>query len=161
MGLNIDAESIKVSEDSFSNELLPEGKYCAVVHSIRDEDKIAGENAKSPGAAYSQLVIRFEICEGEFSGRSLWKNVIYEHASSPAAAEIGLSFLKNLYVSGKCEGKITDQSLAAAAPVTIGVKVQPERNGYPARNEVSFTKAYSSEGTVPAKPAETGTSEGW
>jgi hypothetical protein len=151
MGLNIKADSVEVSEVSFSNELLPKGKYCAVVHSIRDEDKIAGENAKSPGAAYSQLAIRFEICEGEFSGRSLWKNVIYEHATSQPAADIGLDFIKRLYLAGKCEGDITVENLEAAAPITIGVKVQPERNGYPARNEVSFTEARSSEDTVAAK----------
>ncbi len=153
MGLHVKADEVEVSE--VSNELLPKGKYCAIVHSIADQE---GLTAKSSGAVYSRLNIRFEITKGDYAGRSLWKSVIYSHETSQAAADIGLSFLKRLYVAGGCDGDITVESLEASKEVELSVIVQEGKDGYPARNAVNYVNACKSQDSQP-KP--TGTSEGW
>ena len=152
MGLNIKADSVEVSE--VSNGLLPKGKYRAIVHTITDQE---GLTAKSSGAKYSRVNIRFEITQGEYAGRSVFKSVIYEHETSEVAANIGLEFLKRLYVAGKCQGELTVESLEASSEVEISVIVQEGNNGYSDRNEINFVSSVKED----AKPVETGTSEGW
>jgi len=152
MGLRIKPESVEVSE--VSNGLLPKGKYRAIVHTITDQE---GLTAKSSGATYSRVNIRFEITQGEYAGRSVFKSVIYEHETSEVAAGIGLEFLKRLYVAGKCTGELTTDSLEASSEVEISVIVQEGNNGYSDRNEINFVSSVKED----AKPVETATTEGW
>ncbi len=156
MGLNIKPSEVEVKDVSV--DLLPKGKYCAVVHSIADQENLT---AKSSGATYSRLNIRFEITKGDYAGRSLWKSVIYEHETSQAAASIGLEFLKRLYVAGDCSGDIDVESLEAAKEVQLSVIVQEGNNGYNDRNEINFVdRCCNACDDKKCAPAE-GTAEGW
>lgn len=152
MSLNLNPESIEVEEVS---NLVPAGKHVAVVHSIREESRVAGENAKTPGAKYEQLSIRFEIIEGESAGRSVFHNCIYDHEASPVAAEIGRQFLKRLYVAGKCTGNLTVESLESAAPVLMTVGVQKSEQ-YGNKNVIKFVAPSNS---APVKEEPTGTAQ--
>lgn len=160
MGLNVKADSVEVNEQS--SGLLPKGKYCAIVHSIKDEENIV---AKSSGAKYSRLNIRFEITKGEFAGRSLWKSVIYDHETSPVAANIGLEFLKRLFVAGKCEGdEISVPALEASTEIQLSVVVQEGSGGYGDRNEINFVDRCSPDSCgkdCSATCEQEGTAEGW
>lgn len=154
MPLNLNPNEIETED---FNNLIPAGKYTALVHSIRDEDRVSGENAKTPGAKYEQLSIRFELVGGEYGGRQVFHNCIYEHEASPVAAQIGKDFLKRLYVAGKCEGQLTVEALEAAAPVLLSVGVQKSEQ-YGDKNIVKFVAPAKD---TPEQPANAGSKPGW
>jgi len=158
MGLNLNPESIALTEGPSGDfKPVPNGKYlCSLVEAVDEADR-----QSQNGSTYSRVRLKFEILDGEYSGRLLFKDCIYEHETSDKAAQIGCEFLARLHAAGSCEGNITPEGLQTAKPVVCSVKVkQSTWNGETkSRSEINYVSP--SAGGVPTpspKKEDTGAS---
>lgn len=148
-GLNFDMGSYEPDAGGFGDP-LPEGWYDAMV----DESSVepTKDNATT-GNCYAKL--RFNIIDGEFKGRKVFKNFNIKN-SNPQAEEIGR---KQLTAVGHAVGvpNATDTSQLHAVPMHIKVTLRkggpkdpsnPDGEKYPDQNEISTFKHISE--AVPA-----------
>ena len=127
MGLNLAPKAVDFeNEEPREFKPIPNGRYLVSVNEAVDEP----DQESRVGHKYSRVRLKFEIIDGEYAGRLIFKDCIYEHENSAQAAEIGCEFLERLHAAGKCEGQITPESLVTAQPVVVNVKQRSyEYNG--------------------------------
>jgi hypothetical protein len=126
------AEDVK--DDGGDFDLLPAGKYVAQV--VKSEVR----DTKSGTGKYISLQLK--IIEGDHTGRVVFDmiNVVNQNE---VAQNIGQRQLKQLVEA--CElTEIEDTTELHAIPIQITVGIEPEKNGWPAKNKV---KKYSKEDT--------------
>ncbi len=107
-----------------SKEMLPPGKY--LVKIIRSE-----ENAKAEDDISIEL--RFEVQNGEHAKRWLFETLRLKHSSEKAVSYAKRALKSICEATGKparVASDLLDRTL------TVEVEVQPEANGYKARNSI-------------------------
>jgi hypothetical protein len=116
-----DATVIKPYEDF---EPIPAGEYLlvAVGSEVKDSQK---------GGRYYNFTL--EVVEGEYKGRKIWD--IFSIEGSEKAVQIGKARLSSLCAAvGKLGFKTTSELHGRPVPAKVGI--QPEQNGYPAKNVI-------------------------
>jgi Protein of unknown function (DUF669) len=106
-------------------ELLPVAKYDA---HIIESDVAPLKSGKGTG-----LSLTIEILSPGYKGRRVWASLNVAH-ENPKAQEIAQRDLSALKIAVGMPGKLTNTDDLHFRPFTLGVKVEPAQNGYPAKN---------------------------
>lgn len=141
LGGNFDATQVDPSEEW---SLLPDGEYVAMI-----TESNMHPTAKGTG---SYLKLKFQIVDGEYTGRVLFVNLNLQNENQKAV-EIAMRDLSAIcHAVNKLN--IRDSEELHDIPLVIRVKIKPARidkttgNEYEAQNEI---KAYKKVGAEPAK----------
>ena len=127
------AEDVKADDKSF--DLLPAGKYTAQIMKSEVRDTKAGTG--------KYINLQLQVIEGDYTNRVLFDiiNIINQNET---AQQIGQRQLKQLVEA--CDlTEIEDTTELHAIPVIITVGIEPEKNGWPAKNKI---KKYEKDPTL-------------
>lgn len=126
MSFNFSTFNAAEVEPAQSYDVLPAGTYIAIIEaSEMKPTKSGGE----------QLVLTFQIVDGEHEGRKVWGRLNLKNAN-PKAEEIAM---RELSAICRAIGVLTpkDSSDLHDKPLQIKVKVRPADGQYAASNEVN------------------------
>ena len=126
-----------VPEDERSFKPMPAGDYtCQIIESEIVQTKSGGD----------MLKLTLEIMEDPFANRKVWDNLNIRNAN-PQAQSIAQRTLADI-CSAVGAGAIRDSEELHFKPFTATLKVEPEKDGYDAKNGVKRYRSKS--GSPPA-----------
>lgn len=150
--LNFDATQVEPTQ---AYELLPAGTYPAF---ITESDFMPTKNGSG-----SYLKLKFQIIEGEYTGRVLFTNLNLDNPNK-TAVEIAQRDLSAIcHAVGVLQA--SDSQQLHDRPMMIKVGIQPAKNGYEASNQIKGYEAYNQESKTPpaaqTAPASSGNTPPW
>lgn len=148
--LNFDATQVEPTQ---AFELLPAGTYAAF---ITESDFTPTKNGSG-----SYLKLKFQIIEGDHTGRVLFTNLNLDNPNK-TAVEIAQRDLSAIcHAVGVLQA--SDSQQLHDRPMMIKIGIQPARNGYEASNQIKGYEAYGSPTPAPAeeKPAQGAVTPPW
>lgn len=120
--------------------LMPPGDY---VVQIVESDIVATKAGNG-----QMLKLTLDIIDGEHKGRKLWDNLNLVNPN-PQTVEIAQRTLNQItHATGKLGA--SDSEALHFIPMIAVLRVEPEKNGYPASNKIS---GYKAAGGAVARPA--------
>lgn len=126
-----------------SFDVVPPGEYKAMV--------VESDVKPTKSGTGTQLVLTWQIVEGEYEGRKIWGRINLRNANEKAV-QIGRKELNTLAIAtGKPSGyHLSDSTELHDIPVIIDVKIRPAEGQYREGNEI---KGYKAVDAVAAPPA--------
>ena len=142
-----------------TSELLPAGMYQAIITASGGDpnDERTGEDGlvSSRSGKGRYLPMTFEIIEGEYKGRQIFKNFNLEN-NNRQAVDIALRELKELLLAVgwdfvKNPSGPNDTSEIHMIPMTLQITIRKDKNSDDERNEIKHFKPRQTPGmTTPA-----------
>ena len=127
--INFDSTDVDISD---TYEPIPAGQYTMAV-----TESDVRETSNNPNNKFLKLT--FDILEGEFKGRKIFENLNLWRDGSKSTDAVTLKIAnENLAKLCRALGVIGvgDSTELHNKPVGVSIKVEPEKNGYPASNSV-------------------------
>ena len=141
--INFNTDSVEPSQDF---DLLPAGQYMAVVS--KSEVKT---NSKGDG---QYIKAELSIIDGPFKNRKVWHNLSFT-LSDPAKEMNARRNLKKFTDALGVRGVVESTEQLHDLPLLIDVIVEPEQNGYAAKNGIKLG-GYKSVGGMSSAPSVPG-----
>tara|TARA_R100001377_G_scaffold3649_1_gene2119 strand:+ start:90 stop:575 length:486 start_codon:yes stop_codon:yes gene_type:complete len=142
-----DAQSVP-EDKAFS--LLPADWYRCVI--TGSEERPTKANLANPDDDSSYLNLTFQVLEGDYTGRLVW-DLLNLKNNNPTAVQIAQGTLSSICKSVGINNPQNSSDLHDK-PLLVKIGVDPEQNGYPAKNR---PMGYKAAGGASAAPAVTGT----
>lgn len=135
-------DSTTISPETKSDP-IPSGTYIAQVVDSEVNPAKSGQG--------TNMKLVFEIIDGQFKNRKVFDNLCVQHvnAETQRIAQARLSAL--CHATGVV--RMNDSSELHNRPIKINVGIQPEKNGYAAKNIIRGIEAANSGGFVPQQQA--------
>ena len=156
---------IDFSQVHATSELIPAGMYQAIITASGGDpnDERTGEDGlvSSRSGTGRYLPMTFEVIEGDYKGRQIFKNFNLEN-NNRQAVDIALRELKELLLAVgwdfvKNPTGPADTSEIHMIPMTLQITIRKDKNSDDERNEIKHFKPRQTPGMPPASTAGTST----
>jgi hypothetical protein len=142
---DVDLDALSKEKTEF--ELIPAQWAPAMAEEVKVED----DKAKP----WSRVTFKFCILDGEFANRRVWTKIFLRHDGSPKALHFSQVLMAKFGVALglTTQGERGESTNYLNKPVLIHIVIDPEKDGYKARNNINDYKAIGDE-PVAAKPVQ-------